>query len=194
MHLFASGFPCESLFFRSEYISVIDCKVLPRPISSARIAPVPPYRSFFMPWTHSKTKETPSRLCDTASRRRRLAPPARHRRDGVGLIFDADTRWCGRSHWQSKGGTSMSGVSPSPSHSTKGSCSPARRHSRRWLRPGSLATRNNPLAAASTASRCRRRATSTPSTREGGLGRRPTDGTSAAAPPRPWPPHRSNPP
>ena len=45
-------------------MSVMDCNVLPRPMSSARIAPVPPYRSFFMPWTHSKTKETPSRLRD----------------------------------------------------------------------------------------------------------------------------------
>ena len=63
MQRFASGLPDASLFFSKEYISVIDCKVLPRPMSSARIAPVPPYRSFFMPWTHSKTKETPSRLC-----------------------------------------------------------------------------------------------------------------------------------
>ena len=64
-----------------------------------------------MPWTHSNTKDTPS-------------------------------RWWGRNHWQSKGGTSTAGSPFSSSRSIRGSCS-------RYLGCGSSSTASASLSRSS---------------------------------------------
>jgi hypothetical protein len=189
-------------------------------MSSARIAPVPPYRSFFMPWTHSKTKETPSRLrvvlltrrprCSLTTTQRR----PHHRRStstpstrgatlsistlihagaaaATGIIVEVPRRPAcrprprtgpgarARLRVDTRGdGAAASWLSRYTKQSSRSGVDGVTVSTTRHLR--AIDARRHDVAAARS--------------REGGLGRRSKDGTSAAAPPRPSPPHPTSPP
>ena len=174
MQRFASGFPCESLFLRREYISVIDCSVL--------------LEAHVVGQNRAAYHHTGPSSCRGRTRRRRslaLAPvfstrrDRRRRRAVEGLIFDAIARWCGRSHWQSNGGRlrrpacrprprTGPGVRARPRVDTRGDGAAASRLSR-YAKQSSRG-RVDGVTASTT-----RHLHAIDATREGGLGRR-TDG------------------
>ena len=147
-----------------------------RPMSSAKIAPVP-YRSFFMPWTHSKTKETPSAPGRSRCFLSTLDGCHRGRRSISTLI----PRWCGSTP-STRHGLIVRRSSPCSGRTDQGLEQGASKTSR-----GDVAPRENN----SSRRRRRRHGRQRSSLRRHRRDRRtprPTDGTSAAAPPRPWPP------